>query len=159
MNRSQQFGSLIARFALAAIFVHSGFAKLASPGDAAAFIESKGLPLPLLLAIAAGLTELLGGVLLAAGLRTRWAAFGLALFLVPTTLLFHNPIGLEGAAAQMQQIQLLKNVAIIGGLLAVSTAGALGLSIDGLLRRRPGAAATSRRPSGEIDAVPSSHRA
>jgi putative oxidoreductase len=136
MNAWQRYASLAARLALAAIFIHSGFGKLAGPEGAAGYIASKGLPAPMLLAILAGLVELGGGLLLAVGLGTRWAALGLALFLVPTTLLFHNPLGLAAAQAQMQQVQLFKNIAIFGGLLAVVTGGAPGLSIDALLGRR-----------------------
>jgi putative oxidoreductase len=130
MNAWQRYGSFAARLALAAIFIHSGFGKLASPEGAAGYIASKGLPAPLLLAVGAGVVELLGGLALVAGLRTRWAAVALALFLVPTTFFFHNPSGLEGAAAQMQAIQIYKNLAIAGGLLMLASWGAGPLSLD-----------------------------
>jgi len=138
----ERYGSLAARLALAAIFVHAGWGKLVGPAGTAAYIDSKNLPVPLLLAIVAGLVELGGGLALAAGLGARWSALGLALFLVPATLLFHNPLGLEAAAAQMQQVHLYKNVAIIGGLLAIATFGAGALSFDArrAARRRPGTA-------------------
>lgn len=131
----ERYGSLFARLALAAIFVHAGWGKLANLDGVAGYIGSKGLPAPLLLALAAGLVELLGGLALAVGLRARWAALALALFLVPTTFFFHNPIGLEAAAAQMQQIHLFKNLAIVGGLVAVASLGAGALALDVLFAR------------------------
>jgi putative oxidoreductase len=135
----ERIGSVAARAALAAIFLISGFGKLAAPAAAGAAIASKGLPEPALLAALAGLTEFGGGLLLLAGYRARAAALGLALFLVTATILFHNPVGLTGAEAHLQQIQLLKNVAIFGGLLAVATRGAGAASLDALGATREGA--------------------
>lgn len=136
MTSTERYGSLAARAALATIFVISGLGKLAGPEGAAAYIASKGLPAPMLLALLAGVTELAGGVMLAVGLRTRLAALALALFLVPATVLFHNPFGLTGAEAHMQQIQALKNLAIAGGLVALATWGAGAISLDAWLERR-----------------------
>jgi putative oxidoreductase len=135
MNAWQRYGSLAARLAIAAIFIHSGLGKLSSPEGAAGYIAAKGLPAPMLMAVGAGLLELLGGLALVAGLRTRWAAVALALFLVPTTFFFHNPSGLDAAAAQMQSVQVYKNLAIAGGLLMLASWGAGPLSLDGRLRR------------------------
>jgi putative oxidoreductase len=130
MRTSERYGTLAARVALAAIFLVSGFGKLAGPAGTAAYIASKGLPLPMLAAIGAGVLELAGGLMLLVGLRTRWAAIALAVFLVPVTALFHNPAGLAGMEAQLQVIQVLKNLAIIGGLLSVASWGAGALSLD-----------------------------
>lgn len=132
----ERYAALAARLGLAAIFVLSGWGKLAAPEGTAAFIAGHGLPAPLALALAAGVTELAGGLALALGLRTRWAALALTALLVPVTFLFHNPAGLEAAAAHLQQIQLLKNVAIAGGLLAVAGCGAGPLALDALFARR-----------------------
>ena len=49
--------------------------------------------------------------------------------------LFHNPIGLEGAAAQMQWIQVYKNLAIAGGLLAFTAFGSGPLALEARARR------------------------
>ena len=147
MNRTiERYGSLLARLALAAIFIHGGWAKLGGLDGTAAYIAAQGLPAPALAALFAALVELLGGLAIALGLGTRWAALGLALFLVPTTYFFHNPAGLEGAAAQMQQIQLFKNVAIIGGLLALASFGGGSLAFDGLLQGRRATRARALRP-------------
>ena len=136
MNTLERYGSLGARGALALIFIISGFGKLTATAGAAAFIASKGLPAPTLLAVLAGVTELGGGLLVLGGLRVREAALLLAAFLVPTTVIFHNPSGLSGMAEEMQILQVLKNLAIIGGLLTVATRGATALSLDALLLRR-----------------------
>jgi putative oxidoreductase len=131
----EQYGPLGARVSLALIFLVSGVSKLADPGAVAGYIAAKGLPLATLLAVSAGVLEVAGGLLVLLGLRARWGALALAAFLVPTTLIFHNPIGLEGMAAQMETIQLMKNLAIMGGLLAIGAFGPGSLSLDPMLAR------------------------
>lgn len=133
MNTLDRFGLLIARFALAPIFLMTGFDKLVDPASAAQFIASKGLPFSTALALAAGLAELVGGASVLLGWRARWGALALVAFLVPVTLLFHNPIGLEGVAAERQLIDLLKNMAIVGGLLTIAAHGAGPSSLDATL--------------------------
>jgi putative oxidoreductase len=140
MNKLEKFGPLAARAALALIFLLSGFGKLAAIQSTAGYIASKGLPAPALLAVTAGLVELIGGASLLVGWRARWGALALIAFLVPVTLLFHNPAGLEGMAAQMEVIQFLKNLAIAGGLLSVASFGPGQLSLDGWQARRTVAA-------------------
>jgi putative oxidoreductase len=61
---------------------------------------------------------------------TLAARVALAVFLVPVTAIFHNPAGLAGMEAQTQVIQVLKNLAIIGGLLSVASWGAGALSLE-----------------------------
>jgi len=134
----ERYGSLAARLALAAIFVHGGWSKLGGLDGTAAYIAGQGLPAPAAAALGAALVELVGGLALALGLGARWAALGLALFLVPTTYFFHNPAGLEGAAAQMQQVHLFKNLAIVGGLLALASFGGGPLALDARRRERNG---------------------
>lgn len=141
-DKLEKYGSLVARLAVAAIFVHGGWGKLGGLEGTAAYIASKGLPAAELGALAAALLELFGGLAIALGIGTRWAALALAIFLVPTTALFHNPIGLEGAASQMQWIHVYKNLAIAGGLLAFTAFGPGPLALE-VWARRP-------RPPGQL---------
>lgn len=130
MKTLDRFGLLIARFALAPIFIMTGFSKLVDPVSTGQFIAAKGLPGATLLALAAGLVEVAGGASLLLGFQARWGALALVAFLVPVTLLFHNPIGLEGMAADREMIELLKNVAICGGLLSIAAVGSGPSSLD-----------------------------
>jgi putative oxidoreductase len=116
---------VIGRVLLAAIFLLSGFGKLAAPAATMGYIASTGLPFaPLALAIAIGV-ELGGGLLLVLGVKTRLVAAGLALFSIVTGLAFHNAVG-----DQNQMIHLLKNFAMAGGLLQVVAFGAGAYSFD-----------------------------
>jgi putative oxidoreductase len=122
--------ALLGRIFLALLFVVSGVGKITGYAATAALMASKGLPmvdilLPLTIAV-----ELGGGLLLALGWKARWAAAALFLFLIPTTLIFHQFWGLEPKLAQMQKIHFLKNVAIMGGMLMVLAIGAGAWSVD-----------------------------
>lgn len=131
-----QYGPLAGRSALALLFIVSGLGKLADPATTGAYIASKGLPLATLLAVLAGAIEVAGGLSVILGARARWGALALAAFLVPVTIIFHNPAGLEGMAAQMEMIQVFKNLAILGGLLTVASLGAGPVSVDSRLAAR-----------------------
>jgi len=127
--------ALIGRIFLGAIFVVSGIAKLTDTTGTAGYMTAQGIPYAHALAIFAGICELAGGLAVAFGFLTRLAALGLFLFLVPTTLIFHNFWALEGAEHKMQMINFLKNLAIMGGLLLLWAQGPNRLSVDTRLRR------------------------
>ena len=128
--------ALVGRMLIAAIFVISGVAKLADLAQTAGYMTSAGIPAAHGLAIIAGLGEILGGLMLLFGFLTRIGALGLALFLIPTTLLFHQFWALTGQEAQMQLVNFLKNVAIMGGLYGYVAFGGGRYSIDAKLRNR-----------------------
>ncbi len=75
------------------------------------------------LLIAGMLVELLGGALLFLGLQVRLSATLLALFLIPTTLIFHEFWFLSGPERELQMAMFLKNLAIFGGLLNIAVFG------------------------------------
>jgi putative oxidoreductase len=69
-----------------------------------------------------GGVQVVGGVLLGLGVFPRLAAFALAVSLIPTTLAGHRfweESDPQGRASQ--RIQFLKNTAMLGGLVLVST--------------------------------------
>lgn len=117
--------ALIARMSIAAIFLLSGLSKLTAPAGTIGYIASAGLPLPEVGYAIALLVEIVGGLLLVVGYRTRVVAAALALFTVAAAIFFHNALG-----DQNQFIHFFKNLAIAGGLLQVVAFGAGRLSFD-----------------------------
>ncbi len=131
MNTNLQHAAAFAgRTLLSLIFIVSGWGKITGFAATAGYIASRGMPLPELMAAGAIAVELLGGLALLAGFRTRWVALIIFLFLIPTTLIFHNPAGLGGQEAQGQMIHLMKNLAIMGGMLMVFAFGPGRYSLD-----------------------------
>jgi putative oxidoreductase len=105
----------IARVLLCLVFLHAVIGKLTGFAGVAGMIAGRGIPLaPVLLAAAVALM-VVGSVLVISGYRARLGAILLLLFLVPTTLLFHNDV-----ADPQERIALLKNLSIMGGLLLVA---------------------------------------
>lgn len=120
---------LVGRILMAAIFLISGLGKIAAPAGTIGYIASAGLPFPQLGLAIAVFVEVLGGIALIAGYRTRIAAAVLAIFCAATAFSFHFNL-----ADQNQFIHFLKNIAMVGGLLQVVAFGAGRFSLDA--RRR-----------------------
>ncbi len=137
-------GIVLARFLLSAIFLTAGIHKIFywHEGEVALLnvlsewqVHLESFPsvqeflsfltswTPLLL-LGATLFELVGGLLLLLGVREKLGAGLLVLFLIPTTVLFHQFWFLDGSMRELQQTMFLKNLAIIGGLMMVLLNGA-----------------------------------
>src|SRR5258706_14030344 len=89
-TNAQDVAALVGRLLLAAMFIYSGFGKITGFEGTVGYIASKGLPIPQLMAIVAIVCELGAGVLLLVGYKARWGALAIFVFLIPTTLIFHN---------------------------------------------------------------------
>ena len=124
-NPVRDIAPFIGRVFISAIFLLSGFSKLANPAGTIGYIQSAGLPLPELALGVAIVVEIVGGLLLIAGYRTKLVAAALALFSLVAAFGFHFQL-----ADQNQFIHFFKNVAMAGGLLQVVALGAGRLSLD-----------------------------
>ena len=112
------------RLLIATIFLLSGWAKITNPAFFIGYAHSAGLPaFSVWVAIP---VELIGGILLLVGYRTRMTAAVLALFTLVAALFFHSALG---DANQFNHF--FKNVAMAGGLLQVIAFGPGRFSVDG----------------------------
>ena len=116
---------LAARICLCIIFINSGIGKIFGFAGTAEMMANTGLPIPEVLLIFTIAFQLLGGLSLLFGYRVKIGSILLILFLIPATLVFHNPL-----ADPNELNSFLKNIGLIGGLLMVIYAGAGALSID-----------------------------
>lgn len=120
----------VARLSLAAIFLFAGASKLIYFDQTAQYMASKGFTYVPIFLFGAAIVELVGALSLIFGYKTRFGASILLLFLIPTTIIFHNFWNVAGADQQLQQIMFLKNLAIFGGLLYVLVSGSGGCAMD-----------------------------
>jgi putative oxidoreductase len=115
--------AVAARILASTIFIVAGYGKLGGGyAGTQGYMGSVGVSgdlLPLVIAL-----ELGGGIALLLGFQTRLVAFLLAGFCVISGFIFHS------GSDQMQQIMLMKNLAMAGGLLAFTMFGAGRLSLD-----------------------------
>src|SRR5258706_1127115 len=114
---------LLARILMAALFLVAGFNKISNVAGTAGYFGKLGLPAPGILVWAVIAVEVIGGVLLVIGWKTRWAAWAMALFALATAFAGHAFWNMEGQQASMQMTQFLKNLAIVGGFLLIAVAG------------------------------------
>jgi putative oxidoreductase len=121
---------LVGRILLAVMFVLSGYGKLTGFDGAVGYISSKGLPMPQVLAAIAILIEVGGGLAIIIGWKTRWAALAFIVFLIVITPIFHNYWAVAADQMMGQQINFMKNVAVLGGMLLLLGFGAGRYSVD-----------------------------
>ena len=123
----------LGRVMISTLFILAGLSKVAAPAATIGYIQSVGLPLPSLAYGIAAFIEIVGGITLLLGYRTRIVAGALFVFTLAIAAFFHNHFG-----DQNQFIHFFKNIAICGGFLFVAVSGAGAWSLDALRLRRPG---------------------
>lgn len=121
---------LIGRILISVVFIVAGIGKVTGFSMEEGFVASKHLPLPAVALGIAMIIELIGGLAILTGFYTRFTAWIVFLYMIPTTFLFHNFWAMQGAARQDNMAHFEKNLAIMGGLLLLATFGAGRLSID-----------------------------
>jgi putative oxidoreductase len=129
IEKNQDLLSLVGRILLAILFVFSGFGKVTGYAGTASYMASHGLPMVSILLPVTIVVEFGGALALILGWCVRPVALILFLFLIAITLVFHT--GGDPAS----NIELLKNTAIMGGMLVVAAHGAGRFSLDGRQNR------------------------
>lgn len=100
------------------------------------YAAAAGVPLAHVAVPLAGLIALVGGLSIALGFHARVGAIALLVFLVPVTLFMHKFWGLsDPQQAQMQQVNFMKNLALMGGALFFVYAGSGAYSLDTRVHR------------------------
>ena len=130
MSQFQPWGLLLGRLLLAYVFVMSGYGKIANFAGSAKYMASKAMPMIEPLLVGSIIVELAASVMLVLGLKARWGAWALFLWLIPVTLIFHAYWSVPPEQAFGQMIQFQKNLAIMGGMLYVAFMGPGRLSLD-----------------------------
>ncbi len=113
-HESQDMYRLVGRILLSLLFIFQGWEKLINFEGAELFFTSHGFPFPIAVTVIAIIVELIGGLALMFGFHTRVAATCIAAFTLILTFGVYRDF-----ADYTQLTQILKNIAIVGGLMYV----------------------------------------
>jgi putative oxidoreductase len=127
---------LLGRLALGAIFLKSGLQKLLALSAFAASLAQRGVPASSTWAVIGATVEVVGGILIITGWRTREASLLMVLFVIVATGISHRFWEFADAARRAQESQFFKNLSILGGFLLLFVTGGGRYSLDGWLRSR-----------------------
>lgn len=130
MSAQKDWAVLLGRILLAVMFVVSGYGKLTGFDGTVGYIASKNLPMPQVLAGLAILIELGGGLAIVIGWKTRWVALAFIAFLIVITPIFHNFWAAPAEQMMGQQVNFMKNLTILGGMLVLFGFGPGRYSVD-----------------------------
>jgi len=105
---------------LAGIFITGGYGAFKQPGGRVTKVENAGIPMARQATILNGGIMMAAGTTLAVGILPKLSALLLIGTLVPTTFVGHNFWDEDAPQNRAnQQIQFMKNLSTIGGLMAV----------------------------------------
>lgn len=119
---------LLGRVLLAVLFLYSGYTKFAGMGRTAAAIAGHGLPYATAAAYVAAAAEVLGGLAIVVGAKTRLVALLFVAYLAIVTYVFHWHPALRGDHQQL--LNVLKNAGLAGGMFVLAAHGPGPASVD-----------------------------
>jgi putative oxidoreductase len=135
----------ISRALLAALFIVVGYLEVVDVGTvtdhpgAKRFmtVVAEGGAAPIWFGYFIAAFELLGGVAILLGFKTRGTAWAFVVFLLLTTGFVHSFWLLEGAPRAATQAHFFKNLAIMGGFLLLAMTGGGRYSLDHRMSKAP----------------------
>ena len=102
------------RIFISSLFIFEAFKKFSFKEETIFYMEDYGVPE--ILFYPALLFEMIFPILLIIGYKTKISAFAMFIFTIVVTIIFHSDFG-----DQIQLMAFLKNLAIAGGFLIIST--------------------------------------
>jgi putative oxidoreductase len=115
----------IARVLIAIFFLGSGALKIFFFQPSAGLLGAIGFPTPQFFLIGMMVIEIGGGLCLLFGFGTRFVSVVLIAFMILASIFVHLPFIGDPVSGLDQMVHILKNIAIIGGLLRLVADGAI----------------------------------
>ena len=115
-----RFSITIGRFLLGLYFFIPGIRKFTESDQLTAYMQSHDIAFASQLLWVAGVTSVIGGILLMSGRYVKLAAYGFVIYVLLINLMLHNfwDVSDDMVAREMQNF--VKNLAIVAGLLVVA---------------------------------------
>ena len=126
----QIFSAPLGRILISIIFVMAGLNKISGFEGTAGYMDKMGVPgtlLPLVIVL-----EVIGGLAIIVGWKTRLVAFSLAGFSILSAIIFHGDF-----TDQTNMIMFMKNIAIAGGFLILVANGPGSYALDNRISTKP----------------------
>jgi putative oxidoreductase len=98
-----------------------------------AYASSAGVPMANVLVPVSGIIALIGAISIVLGFQTRVGGWLIVIFLAPVTLYMHQFWTVKDPMVmQMQMVNFIKNISMLGGALLIIYFGPGPVSIDGM---------------------------
>lgn len=110
------------RLLLALYFLLPGIMKFTSWGPSLDYMQFHNIPFPEAGLLVAGLSNIIGAVLLASNRYVRLTAIGFVAYTLIVNFNLHDFWTMEGDAAQREMQNFIKNLGIVAGLLVLAGA-------------------------------------
>ena len=136
MKHAENTLNLIGRLLVVALFLPAGLAKLTGFAGTVGYFGSLGIPVPTLAVVVTIVVEVLGSIALLVGFQTRIVALVMAIFTLAASVAGHAYWAAPADQAFVAQLLFFKNIAVMGGLLVLASAGAGAFSLDAKQNRQ-----------------------
>lgn len=132
MNKSlSSFATVVGRLMIATIFLLSAVGnKIPNFQNVASYMASEGVPFSQVMLAGAIVFLIVGSMSIILGFHARVGAGLLFVFLVLATYFFHDFWNVEGQEAQLQMIQFMKNLSLMGTMVFLMANGSGAYSLD-----------------------------
>ena len=137
--------NLISRVLLSAVFIVYGYLAFADINSWLNFNQAAlkrffdlvagGLTPPTWFGYFIAAIQLIGGLAILVGFKTRWVAYAFVFYLILVVFFAHNFWDMQGAARGGNMAHFYKNLAIMGAFLLLALQGAGRYSADGQMSR------------------------
>ncbi len=121
---------LVGRVLIGLLFLIFGVRSIMYFAGSVGYFTKLGFPSPEAMVVLAIVIQLVAGIALVVGWKTRWAAWLLVAYVVIATLMAHRYWEYDAAQYVPQMTNFFKNLAIIGGLLYSAVMGPGRHSVD-----------------------------
>mgnify|MGYP003674351424 CR=1 FL=1 len=123
--KTQKYINRIGRVLFSLIFIASGLSKIGDWDKTISYMENHNMVFTSFFLVIAILFQVIGGLSIITGFKTKIGTVLLLIFMIPVTFIFHDfwnyPIEteLEMMAQQVEMVSFMKNITIIGALLLI----------------------------------------